>query len=170
MIETDQGNELGYMPKDGWVEVLQDICPLCGNKLPEASDFDLQWIFEYPFCLFTGSYARPVCCNKVYLVWRSSDQLFHYEVKSTYLWRFRSDDRHDLNANMAEIVGRSDRGKPHDAKGLSDGECSSRDVREDGPDKGVQQPVPGTRTMQDMADAGDKVLPSKRGLSFEYDF
>jgi hypothetical protein len=146
---------MNYMPKDGWVEILQDICPLCGNPLPEPSDLDIQWLFIEPFCLFTGAYARAVCCGQsVFLTWRKSDGLFHYEIKADRYWRCKSDDRHRLNEQLEQLRARAI-------------DNDSRNVLQSGEEvceRGLFEPVP------DMATAGNEVLPQARGLSKQYDF
>jgi hypothetical protein len=112
-------------------------------------------LFIEPFCLFTGAYARAVCCGQsVFLTWRKSDGLFHYEIKADRYWRCKSDDRHRLNEQLDELRGRA---KDNDRRDVLQ---SGNALRE----RGLVKPV------QDMAAAGDEVIPPARGLSKQYDF
>ncbi len=140
-------NELGYMPKEGWTEVLQSICPMCGKTLRGPTADDKIWIEEEPYSLFTGAMAVPVCC-KVWMVWRLSDKLWHYEIRDHFRWLHRGDKKHELNSRDVH---------------------SGSQGRESGPsDSPVSKDSRGV--MPDVGTGSNEELPAPRGLSKQYDF
>ena len=76
------------MPKEGWVEVRQDMCPMCGNELRVPAWESIRWTTEEPYSLFTGAMVIPVCC-KVWITWRSTERVWRYEIKDRYYWKFK---------------------------------------------------------------------------------
>ena len=79
------------MPKDGWREVTQPMCPVCGEQLRGPEPDEEVWASgEYPYSELTGAFSTKMC--HVYLTWRKSDQTWRWEIKDNIYWHYRGDD------------------------------------------------------------------------------
>ena len=105
--------EYCVMPKQGWVEVKQDICPMCGQELRVPAWESIRWTLEKPYSLFTGetgAMAIPVCC-KVWITWRSTERVWRYEIKDRHYWKFKGGiDGKQLNERVKGVSRESGSG------------------------------------------------------------
>jgi hypothetical protein len=107
------------MPKEGWIEVKQDMCPMCGQELRVPAWESIKWTVEEPYSLFTGAgnlsdntgaMAIPVCC-KVWATWRNTDKVWRYEIRDHYHWKFKGGiDGKQLNERIKEVSRESGTG------------------------------------------------------------
>lgn len=117
-MANDLNNTGGWniMPKEGWVVINQDVCPLCGLEMKLPSEEDVSWTVDPVKAKFTGAMAVPVCCNKVWLTWRQNDPVWRYEIKDNIYWKYRGQHEsgrlQQIVEQYTEKIIRSLQGKP----------------------------------------------------------
>ena len=91
MISQSKRNEEAYVGKDGWCEVTQPLCPVCGERLRGPDTEELKWSSgEHPYDKLTMAFTTKLC--HVFLVWRRLDQTWRWEIKDNIYWHFRGTD------------------------------------------------------------------------------
>jgi hypothetical protein len=156
------------MPKKGWIEVVQDICPLCGKDLPVPAWDNVKWAVEEPYCKFSGAIAIPACCNKVWITWRNTDEIWRYEVRDNVYWQFKKGAADEQLNDKVKRVPRE-----HSGRNMLPGS--------DGGERRDLLPEPVGVDVQEMGNSGNTEVgkirkmpqqqpasPTRQGLNYDF--
>ena len=147
MISQSKRNEEAYVGKDGWCEVTQPLCPVCGERLRGPDTEELKWSSgEHPYDKLTMAFTTKLC--HVFLVWRRLDQTWRWEIKDNIYWHFRGTDGKTMrpgNVLQGRCTGDEDKPLQQGDTGTEDRDTGRRDTTDNGCGAGLHSvPPPGS--------------------------